>query len=337
MASSLGLKFFAVFALGLGSAVTPFTVQAQSKPPAVVSPVDNATPLHLALAPDAEPDLTDCAPGNVPNPVVVYLDYADKRPLRAYSIALYYPDVQDREMTRHVEARNIAYPTQPYIARGASWKITFCGVPAGVDPATIHPQVDMLSFDDGTTTGPLELNASFRLLGMADGFSFARGDRSTPPSETPERVDAGDAAERNDESVTVGGVEFTPVFNPKRNTVVIQATNVGDKPVRAYFYKLEFYDPADGGLMHQAKTQVLDPRDADDALLAPHATWSAGPRRVPVSATGQHATMKLTSAFIVYQDGTTFGNASTVSSQELLGILTGVTTGAKMVAAARTD
>jgi hypothetical protein len=132
-------------------------------------------------------------------------------------------------------------------------------------------------------------------------------------------------------------VQFTPVFNSKRNTVVIEATNLGVKPVRAYFYKLEFYDSASGDLLHQTKTQLLDPRDADDAVLAPRETWASGPRRVPVEKSGQRSTIELTQAFIVYDDGTNAGDVNAATSQELLGILLGVTTGPKMLAAAHTE
>jgi hypothetical protein len=266
--------------------------------------------------------------------VVVDLHYTGQRPLRAYSIALYYPGTRGPAPVEYDTASGIAYPPQPYIANGEKWAVTFCGVPAGVDPARMHPQVDMVSFDDGTTTGALELQSSFWLLGMADGLSFARGERSDPPSETPQRIDPGGVAAPGDETVEVGGVEFTPVFNTKRNTVVIQATNVGDKLVRAYFYKLKFYDPADGKLLHQTKTQILIPRDGDNALLAPRETWASGPCRVPVDANGQRFTMKLTEAFIVFEDGTNFGDVNAATSQELLGIVMGVTQGPKMIAAA---
>lgn len=334
MPSDPGPKFLALILIAFCSYA--LTAQAQSKPPAV-SPIDNATPLHLSLAPSAEPDVTGCPPGNVPNPIVVDVQYTGEHELRAWSIALYYPGTRGPATTEYDTASSIAYPPQQYIAKGADWAVTFCGVPAGIDPRTMHPQVDMLSFDDGTTTGPLELQSSFYLLGMADGFSFARGERSTPPSETPQRIEPGAAAAQNDESVVVGDVRFTPVFNPKRNTVVIEATNLGAKPVRAYFYKLEFYDSASGDLLHQTKTQLLDPRDSDDAVLAPRETWAAGPRRVPLESNGQRSVIKLTQAFIVYDDGTNAGDVSAATSQELLGILLGVTTGPKMLAAAHTE
>ena len=107
--------------------------------------------------------------------------------------------------------------------------------------------------------------------------------------------------------------------------------------MRAYFYKLEFYDSADGKRIRQIKTQVLDPRDADDALLAPGETWAAGPRRLSEAPSGRPVAVKVTSPFVVYADGMTFGPVNAPTSQELLGIVLGVTQGPKMIAAARTN
>jgi hypothetical protein len=324
MPSNLGPKFLSlVFVCGAAT----FATQLQAQAVGVVSPIDDATPLHLALAPDVEPDLTDCGPGMVPNPIVLDLHYTGEHALRAYTVALYFPDLRDAQQTRKVVASKIMFPPQPYIEPGTNWQMTFCRVPAGVDPATIHPQVDMVSYDDGTTAGPLEISASFRLLGMADGASLARGDRSTPSSEPPERVEADAVAAKNSESVTQGGLQFTPVIDAKRNVVVIQATNVGKKPVRAYFYKVEFYDSASGRQIRQIKTQIVDPRSAEDAVLAPGETWAAGLRRLDAEPNGAAVTVKVTSPFIVYADRTTFGPLTAPTSQELLGIVEGLTQG----------
>ena len=324
MPSNPGPKFLSLVLLGCSAILA---TQSQAQAPGAVSPVDDATPLHLALASGAEPDLTDCAPGSVPNPVVVDLLYSGDHALRAYAVALYFPDPRDTQQTREVVESRIIFPPQPYIEPGANWQITFCRVPPSVGPATIHPQVDMVSFDDGTTAGPLQIPTSFRLLGMADGFSLARGDRNTPSSEPPERVEADAVAAKCPESATQGGLRFTPVIDAKRNTVVIQTTNVGKKPVRAYFYKVEFYDSASGKRIRQIKTQIVDPRTAEDAVLAPGETWASGPRRLDAESNGAAVTVKVTSPFIVYADRSTFGPLAAPTSQELLGIVEGLTQG----------
>jgi hypothetical protein len=264
--------------------------------------------------------------------LVVQFHYAGAQDLRGYLVTLALTDSVTGKVLMEQALQEARDSRAPMIANGADWTRNSCL--SGVETDATHPlnvttKIDVLKFVDGSVWGPDSLPASHRLIGSMDGMDFGVKTTDLEHYVSPILPQGGPVPLEHLRFETIGPLRFESGIwhdDNGKEMLAVEATNVGDNPIRGYVFTESFFDPATGNRLRRVTTKELETHGDPTHYLFPGGTWVAGPRKFSYLADGSPATYTITLDLVVFADGSTFGPKRSGESDEVLGMFLGIDT-----------
>lgn len=288
--------------------------------------VKSESGLIVKAVPPRQDDFNTCSQATIDgNALGLDFQYEGRKALRGYLIAIYH---QGGGAKQYQTDRRLVGPGEPMILPGTKWHSTACGLPAGAGISNVRVNVDLVVFGDESTSGPVELRDSSHLYGVIEGMAFVSGKSTVKRFVTPLPLSAAPDGNPIPDDGKALPLKFTGLVRrsrPNEGTITIDATNVGTVPVSGFVFRLSFFDHASGVFLRSVTTKALATSGKVSEYLQPDASWRVATRKLPVSSDGAFDSYTIAVDSIVLADGTVLSPHFSSESEELLGMLEGVT------------
>lgn len=266
----------------------------------------------------------DCSSGRG---IVLQLRFAGPQALRGYLVRLSLAGSSTGKVLAEQTVEEIRDLREPLIAPGAEWTRNFCSiVKSEEEPLAVTAKVDFLKFADGSVWGPVSLPASHQLIGKMDGMDFSVKTTDLERFVSPIPPRDGPVPLEQVQFQTTGPLRFESGVRRDggQQVLAVEATNVGDAPIRGYVFTASFFDPATGKRLRRITTKELETHGNPGDYLLPGATWVAGARKFSYLPDGTPASYTITLDLVVFADGSMFGPRHSSESDEVLGMFQGI-------------